>query len=64
MERPPASRASYSRSTPAHVVEAVRNEDGAVAIDVHVDPNAEPTPEPRVVAFMRIGMLSRWKFVL
>ena len=45
-------------------VEGVRIEGGAVAIDVHVDPNAEPAPEPRVVAFMRIGMLSRWKFAL
>ncbi len=45
-------------------VRAVRIEEGAVMIDVHVDRNAEPAPEPRVVAFMRIGMLSRWKFAL
>jgi hypothetical protein len=45
-------------------VQAVCNEDGRVEIDVHADPNAEPAPEPAVVAFMRIGMLSRWKFVL
>jgi hypothetical protein len=45
-------------------VQAVRNEHGRVAIDVHVDPHAEPAPEPAVIAFMRIGMLSRWKFVL
>jgi hypothetical protein len=45
-------------------VQAVHNEDGRVEISVHADPNAEPAPEPAVVAFMRIGMLSRWKFVL
>jgi hypothetical protein len=45
-------------------VRTVRVEEGAVMIDVHVDRNAEPAPEPAVVAFMRIGMLSRWKFAL
>jgi hypothetical protein len=45
-------------------VESVRVADGRVTIDVNVDPNAEPASEPQVVAFMRIGMLSRWKFVL
>ncbi len=45
-------------------VRTVRVEDGCVVIDVHLDPNADPAPEPAVVAFMRIGMLSRWKFVL
>jgi hypothetical protein len=33
-----------------------------VAIDVHVDRNAEPVREPDPVAFMRIGMLNSWKF--
>jgi hypothetical protein len=47
----------------AHV-ESVRVEDGRVEIDVRVDTDAEPAPEPSVVAFMRIGMMSRWKFVL
>ena len=46
------------------LVRAVHARDGVVEIDVDVDPNAEPAPEPAVVAFMRIGMLSSWKFVL
>ena len=45
-------------------VEDVRVEGGAVTIDVTLGARAEPIPEPDVVAFMRIGMLSRWKFVL
>jgi hypothetical protein len=45
-------------------VRAVHTRDGVVQIDVHVDSNAEPAAEPAVVAFMRIGMLSSWKFVL
>ena len=46
------------------LVRAVHARDGVVEIDVDVDPNAEAAPEPAVVAFMRIGMLSSWKFVL
>jgi len=45
-------------------VQTVHVQDGRVEIDVHVDPKAEPAFEPAVVAFMRIGMLSSWKFVL
>jgi hypothetical protein len=45
-------------------VDDVRVENGGVVVEVRTDALAEPLPEPVVVAFMRIGMLHRWKFVL
>jgi hypothetical protein len=45
-------------------VARVTTADGCIEIDVHVDPQAEPVREPDVVAFMRVGMLSTWKFSL
>ncbi len=47
----------------AHVDDA-RVNGSKVVIDVTTNANAEPAAEPDVVAFMRIGMLSRWKFAL
>jgi hypothetical protein len=45
-------------------VDGVRIEDGKVVIDVRTSASAEPIDVPKVVDFMRIGMLHRWKFVL
>ena len=45
-------------------VDAVTNTGGGVTIDVRIDEDASPGPEPDAVAFMRIGMLARWKFSL
>ncbi len=45
-------------------VEDVRVEDGKVIVDVRGGALPEPADEPNVVGFMRIGMMSRWKFVL
>jgi hypothetical protein len=45
-------------------VTGMRVASGAVEIDVHVDPAAEPVSAPEPVSFMRIGMLANWKFVL
>jgi hypothetical protein len=47
----------------AHV-DAVTNDGTGLTIDVTADENAEPAPEPEVIAFMKIGMLSEWKFHL
>jgi hypothetical protein len=44
--------------------DTVGSDDGHVVIEVTVNPDAEPAPEPKAVAFMRIGTLSTWKFVL
>jgi hypothetical protein len=49
---------------PHAVVEDVRVTNGQVVIEVRTGACAEAAPEPDVVAFMRIGMLHRWKFVL
>jgi hypothetical protein len=45
-------------------VDRVAVGDGRVTIDIHVDPGSEPVREPDGVAFMRVGMLSTWKFSL
>jgi hypothetical protein len=43
-------------------VTSVAVEDGRVVVRISVDPAAEPLEEPEVLAFMRVGMLSTWKF--
>jgi len=43
-------------------VASVRVSDGRVVVAVDVDPSASVLEEPEVLAFMRVGMLSTWKF--
>jgi len=45
-------------------VDAVTNDGACLTIEVTVYETAQPAPEPEVVAFMKIGMLSEWKFDL
>jgi len=45
-------------------VDEVRVADGNVAINMRTGARGEAVETPKVVDFMRIGMLSRWKFVL
>jgi hypothetical protein len=45
-------------------VDAVTNDGTGITIDVTVDEQAAAAPEPEVIAFMKIGMLSEWKFNL
>ncbi len=43
-------------------VSSVAVEGGRVVAEIVVDPAASPLEEPEVLAFMRVGMLSTWKF--
>ena len=45
-------------------VEDIRVDDGRVVIAVRTNARPAPVEVPKVVAFTRIGMLHRWKFVL